>query len=243
MMLRVGDLGKRYGRNWVFRHLDLQVDEGQRVFIMGPSGCGKSTLIRCINRLTEPEEGSVIFRAKDILKMNHSQLLDIRRQIGFVSQDINLVGRLTVVDNVKLPLIMRGLPDATAREAALESLSRVRLEHVQHKRPSELSGGEKQRAGIARALVINPVLMLWDEPTAALDPILVGEVLQVMEELVRETRTTMVIVTHEVSFAGKVADIIAFMDKGEIVETGPPEKVLVNPVSVVGRKYKELLAA
>lgn len=240
-MLEITGLKKSYGHKRVLNGIDLKVAQGETVVIMGPSGCGKSTLIRCINRLTEPDEGFISLRNQVITEMSLNELLKIRRKIGFVFQSFNLIRRLNVLDNVTMPLRLQGVDLEAARRHAQIALAKVGLTHKLEDLPDELSGGEQQRVGIARALALEPEIMLWDEPTASLDPILVGEVIEVMEDLVREGKTTMVIVTHELFFARRAADRIVFMDKGKIVEVGRPEDVLEHPVSEIGRKYHNLL--
>lgn len=240
-MLQIEELTKSYGHKHALNGVNLHVNRGETVVIMGPSGCGKSTLIRCINRLTEPDGGRVFLGGSEITKLALAPLLEVRRRVGFVFQHFNLIRRLNALDNVTFALRLEGLPLAEANERGKSALSKVGLGHKLHDYPTELSGGEQQRVGIARALAMEPEIMLWDEPTASLDPILVGEVLEVMEELVREGQTTMVIVTHELFFAKRAADRIVFMDKGRVVEEGPPEKVLEEPVSEIGRKYRSLL--
>ena len=165
----------------------------------------------------------------------------MRKQIGFVFQHFNLIQRLTTVENVMLGLVMDGIPLEAARLQAMAALEKVGLTPVHDHCPCELSGGQQQRVGIARALVAEPPLMLWDEPTASLDPIIVREVLVIMEELSRHQKSAMLIVTHELAFALHAADRIVLMDSGQIVEEGPPGTVFTNPVSTVGQKYKELL--
>lgn len=240
-MLEIRGLRKSYGQLVALDGVDLTVSTGETVVIMGPSGCGKSTLIRCVNRLTEPDEGTILLHGKNVLNLGHKELQDLRRKVGFVFQQFNLIGRLTVLENVIFHLVLGGMDRQEASARGRRVLERVGLESTEDRRPHELSGGQQQRVGIARALVTNPEIMLWDEPTASLDPILVGEVLEVMEELVKTTATTMVIVTHEVSFARRVAQRIVFMDKGQIVEEGPPNEVLTNPRSEVARLYRKLL--
>jgi polar amino acid transport system ATP-binding protein len=165
----------------------------------------------------------------------------LRRRIGFVFQQFNLVRRLNVLENVAFALRIEGLPKEEAEAKAVQALSRVGLRERALNYPVELSGGEQQRVGIARALALEPPLMLWDEPTAALDPILVSEVIEIMEELVRSKSTTMLVVTHEVGFASRAADRIIFMDQGMIVEEGAPATVFTTPTSEIGEKYKKLL--
>lgn len=240
-MLEIKGLKKWYGRKRALNGINLKVARGETVVIMGPSGCGKSTLIRCINRLTEPDEGVINLQDQIITEMSLNELLRVRRKIGFVFQHFNLIRRLNILDNVAMPLRLHGVDLAEAERRAEVALGKVGLAHKLEDTPEELSGGEQQRVGIARALALEPEIMLWDEPTASLDPILVGEVIAVMEELVREGNTTMVIVTHELSFAKRAADRIVFMDKGRVVESGTPEDVLERPVSEIGQKYRTLL--
>lgn len=242
-MLQVYDLKKSYGKTVALNGVSLNVSQGEIVVIMGPSGCGKSTLIRCINRLTEPDTGEIFFEERSVTDMTHKELLEFRRRVGFVFQHFNLVKRLSVKDNVMLGLVLGGWPKAKAEQAALEALEKVGLGKYGNSRPEELSGGQQQRVGIARALALEPEIVLLDEPTASLDPILVGEVLDVMEDLVRSRKATMVIVTHEVAFAMKVADRIILMDHGKIVEEGIPAEVFAEPKSDIGQKYKRLLVA
>ncbi len=242
-MLEIKNLHKHYGKVAALDGVDLTVAKGETVVVMGPSGCGKSTLIRCVNRLTEPDRGSVTFAGRDVLRLNNGELQDLRRSVGFVFQQFNLINRLTVLENVMFHLVLGGMDREEAAARAEAALGKVGLSSTKGRRPDELSGGQQQRVGIARALVTNPQLMLWDEPTASLDPILVGEVLEVMEELVKTTGTTMVIVTHEVSFALRVADRVVFMDRGRIVEEGAPRKVLEEPRSEIARLYRKLLVS
>lgn len=240
-MLYLKELHKQYGKVVALESISLEVERGETVVIMGPSGCGKSTLIRCINRLTEPDRGEIILNGQSVLALSDSALQNLRRNVGFVFQQFHLIGRLNVLENVMFHLVLGGMERTTAADRALAALKKVGLDNAVSRYPHELSGGQQQRVGIARALVTNPELMLWDEPTASLDPILVGEVLDVMEELVRTTNTTMLIVTHEVSFALRVADRIVLMDHGRIVEEGAPDVVFADPESEIGRKYKRLL--
>lgn len=240
-MLRIQNLHKNFGSIAAVNGLNLEVRKGETVVLMGPSGCGKSTTIRTINRLIEPDSGSILFGSQNILELQADPLKDIRKRIGFVFQHFNLIGRLTAVENVMLGPVMGGMSREIAYDKAVTALSKVGLErHVDHK-PAELSGGQQQRVGIARAIVLEPELMLWDEPTASLDPILVREVLVVMEELAKGSSSTMLVVTHELSFALHAADRIVLMDKGKIVEEGLPSRVFVTPQSRIGQQYKELI--
>lgn len=240
-MLTIQNLAKRFGSIAAVDGLDLEVKKGETVVLMGPSGCGKSTTIRMINRLIEPDRGSILFGDTNILDLSQDKLKDIRKKIGFVFQHFNLIHRLTAVENVMLGLVMSGMPREQAYDKAVEALTKVGLERHKDHKPEEMSGGQQQRVGIARAIVFEPELMLWDEPTASLDPILVREVLVVMEDLAKFTESTMLVVTHELSFALHVASKIVLMDKGKIVEEGLPGKVFVTPQSRVGQQYKELI--
>ena len=242
-MLKIRGLRKQYGKHIAVDGVDLDVRRGETVVIMGPSGCGKSTMIRCVNRLTEPDAGEILVDGKSILSLDDQSLREFRRTVGFVFQPLNLIARLNVLDNVMFHLVLAGVPREQAEARARKALAKVGLESSEHKHPANLSGGEQQRVGIARALASNPQLMLWDEPTASLDPILIGEVLDVMEELVRTTNTTSIIVTHEVGFALKVADRIILMDKGKVVEEGSPRAIFADPQSEVGKKYQRLIAS
>ena len=240
-MLVIENLYKQFGSIIAINNFNLAVKTGETVVLMGPSGCGKSTTIRTINRLVEPNSGSVLLNNSNILAMEPDELREVRKRIGFVFQHFNLIGRLNALENVMLGLVMSGIDRETAQRKATDALVKVGLESHLHHVPAQLSGGQQQRVGIARALAYEPELMLWDEPTASLDPILVREVLVVMEELARYRANTMIVVTHELPFALRVADRIVLMEKGSIVEEGKPSQVFVNPVSNIGQKYKELI--
>ncbi|HHZ18999.1 MAG TPA: amino acid ABC transporter ATP-binding protein [Firmicutes bacterium] len=241
VLLQVNDLHKHYKKVYALKGVDLNVRRGETVVIMGPSGCGKSTLIRCINRLVEPDAGEIIFNGQELTGLGPEGMRAIRPHIGFVFQHFNLIKRLSALDNVGMGLRLQGKQQEEVEDRSLRALEQVGLKKKAHHFPHELSGGEQQRVGIARALAMEPLLMLWDEPTASLDPILVGEVLEVMEELVRNDKTTMIIVTHELHFARKAADRVVFMSGGTVAEEGRPETVFEQPRSEVGRKYKKLL--
>ena len=240
-MLAINNLTKKFGKIVAVDNLSLQVGRGETVVMMGPSGCGKSTTIRTINRLIEPDSGQIVFAGKDIIALSPEELRAVRKRIGFVFQHFNLISRLTALENVMLGLVMSGMPREFAQKKALTALTKVGLDSQKGQKPDELSGGQQQRVGIARALAFEPELMLWDEPTASLDPILVREVLVVMEELAKYRASTMLVVTHELPFALHVADRIVLMDNGRIVEQGIPSKVFVTPASSVGQRYKELI--
>jgi polar amino acid transport system ATP-binding protein len=240
-VLEIKNLTKKFGPVTAVNNLSLDVKKGETVVMMGPSGCGKSTTIRTINRLIEPDGGQIIFSGQDITKLLPDEMRKVRKRIGFVFQHFNLIGRLNAVENVMLGLVMDGIEREVAYDQAMAALAKVGLEAVGHHKPAELSGGQQQRVGIARALAFDPELMLWDEPTASLDPILVREVLVTMEELAKYRASTMLVVTHELPFALHVADRIVLMDKGKIVEEGLPHRVFVTPRSNVGQQYKDLI--
>lgn len=240
-VLRIVDLRKSFGKVIAVDGFSLEVPFGETVVITGPSGCGKSTVLRCINRLVEPDSGEIWLDNINILRLPYRELLGVRRRIGFVFQNSNLIRRLSVLDNVMLGPLLTGTPERLARRKATLALERVHLTgRVLMRRPQELSGGEQQRVAIARALAMEPEVILWDEPTAALDPILVSEVLDIMEELVRDSTATMIIVTHELGFALRVADRMVLMEAGKIKEEGVPEEILSHPKSEIGRRYARL---
>ncbi len=227
-LLRIEDLWKSYGDEEVLRGVDLDIDRGDVEVLVGPSGSGKSTLLRCVNRLTEVNSGHIYLGDVDICAAD-TDPNDIRQQIGMVFQDINLFAHLTARKNVMLGLRrVKGLDREAARKRADEELDRVGLGDQVDSYPAQLSGGQKQRVGIARALAMDPEVMLFDEPTSALDPELSNGVLEVMAQLVEEGMT-MLVVTHEMRFARGGATGITFLDKGQIVERGPPEKLFENP--------------
>ena len=226
--IAVSGLHKWFGDAHVLRGVDLQVAPGEKVCVLGPSGSGKSTLIRCINGLELFDDGRVELGGVD-LSGPRRQAEAARRTTGMVFQSFNLFPHLSVLDNCTLaPIHVAKLKKAEAETRAMALLERVRIADQAPKRPAELSGGQQQRAAIARALAMQPTLMLFDEPTSALDPEMVGEVLDVMSGLARDGMT-MVVVTHEMSFARRVADRVIFMDDGEIVEQGPPAEFFSAP--------------
>ena len=224
----VRDLHKSFGDLEVLRGIDLEVAEGEVVCIIGPSGSGKSTLLRCVNRLEEPTSGTVIIEGVDITDPETDIDL-VRVKIGMVFQQFNLFPHLDVKGNLTISqrkVLRRSEEEAT--EVALEMLDRVGLMDKVDEYPINLSGGQQQRVAIARALCMNPDMMLFDEVTSALDPELIGEVLEAMRDLAIDGMT-MLVVTHEMGFARNVADRVVFMDEGQIVEEGTPEHVLTNP--------------
>ena len=236
MLLEVRSLVKRFGDTEVLSNVDLSVSEGSVVCLVGSSGSGKSTLLRCINLLERPTEGAIEFDG-ELITESGKPAHKVRRHIGMVFQHFNLFPHLSVVRNVmEGPLAVLGWSKADARRVALEQLNKVGLGDKASERPSNLSGGQQQRVAIARALAMHPRLMLFDEPTSALDPELVGEVLNVMKALADEGMT-MVVVTHEMSFAARVADKVVMLDGGKIIEEETPEEFLRNPKTERGKAF------
>jgi general L-amino acid transport system ATP-binding protein len=224
----IDQVNKWYGPLHVLREVSLTVAQGERIVICGPSGSGKSTTIRCINRLEAHQKGRIIVDGTELTADTRS--LDIvRREVGMVFQSFNLFPHLTVLQNCTLaPIQVRKLKKAQAEELAMTYLQRVKIPEQASKYPGQLSGGQQQRVAIARALCMKPRIMLFDEPTSALDPEMIKEVLDTMVDLAG-TGMTMVCVTHEMSFARKVADRVVFMDRGEIVESGAPGQIFEDP--------------
>ncbi|MGI9395531.1 MAG: amino acid ABC transporter ATP-binding protein [Boseongicola sp.] len=229
-------VNKWFGDFHVLQDINLRVGQGERVVVCGPSGSGKSTVVRCINRLEIHQEGTI--RVDGIeLTNDPSSVSAIRSEVGMVFQQFNLFPHLTVLQNLSLgPMKARGLSKDDAEERARVYLERVRIPEQADKRPAQLSGGQQQRVAIARSLCMEPKVLLFDEPTSALDPEMISEVLDVMVELA-EDGMTMVVVTHEMGFARKVADQMVFMDAGEIVETGPPAQFFEAPKSRRCQKF------
>ena len=224
---------KWFGEFHVLKGVDLRVERGERVVICGPSGSGKSTVVRCINRLERHEKGRILIDGAEVTGDGSS----LRGEVGMVFQQFNLFPHLTVMQNLTLgPMKARGLSRAEAEARAMRYLERVRIPEQATKRPGQLSGGQQQRVAIARSLCMEPKIMLFDEPTSALDPEMIAEVLDVMVSLAEEGMT-MVVVTHEMGFARKVADKMVFMDGGEIVESGPPDEFFAAPKSVRCRDF------
>ncbi|HKU94902.1 MAG TPA: amino acid ABC transporter ATP-binding protein [Vineibacter sp.] len=231
-VIQLDQVNKWYGQFHVLTDINLQVKQGEKIVICGPSGSGKSTLIRCINRLEEHQAGSIVVSVdgKPIELSNDVKNVEaIRKEVGMVFQSFNLFPHLTILDNLTLaPIWVKKMPKKEAEDIAMSLLKRVRIPEQALKYPGQLSGGQQQRVAIARALCMRPQIMLFDEPTSALDPEMVKEVLDVMVELAKEGMT-MLVVTHEMGFARSVADRVIFMDRGEIVEEGPPKEFFANP--------------
>lgn len=218
------------------RDVSLDIYKGDIYGIIGMSGAGKSTLVRCLNFLERPTAGTVTVNGKDLAKLSEKELREARKDIGMIFQHFNLLMQRSVIDNVCFPLEIAGMSRAQARKKAMEYLEIVGLAEKAKAYPVQLSGGQKQRVAIVRALIMKPEIMLFDEVTAALDPEMVREVLDVMLELAK-SGSTMMIVTHEMQFARAVADKIVFLDGGEIVETGAPEEFFNRPKTERARRF------
>ncbi|CUH93699.1 amino acid ABC transporter ATP-binding protein [Herbinix luporum] len=227
-MIVTKNLKKAFGNHMVLKGIDETIHKGEKVVIIGPSGSGKSTFLRCLNLLEEPTEGEVWFEGKKINDKNIN-INQIRQKMGMVFQQFNLFPHLTVLENITLAPVKLGIMSKDeAKDKAIELLKKIGLTQKADSYPNQLSGGQKQRIAIIRALAMNPSVMLFDEPTSALDPEMVGEVLDLMVSLAEEGMT-MVVVTHEMSFAKKVATRVLFMDEGEIVEQNSPDELFANP--------------
>ena len=229
-IISMRNVSKFFGEFQALKDVSLDVVAGERVVVCGPSGSGKSTLIRCINRLEVHEVGEIVVDGTTLAGAPTGQD-KFRGSVGMVFQQFNLFPHLTVIDNLCLgPRRVLGLSDVEARTRAMLHLERVQIRDQANKFPRQLSGGQQQRVAIARSLCMEPRILLFDEPTSALDPEMISEVLDVMTELA-STGITMIVVTHEMGFARRVADRMVFMDKGEIVEIGAPEDVFTAPKS------------
>lgn len=227
-LIEIDHLKKNYGSREILKDIHFDIYKNQVVSIIGSSGSGKSTLLRCINLLEEPTDGKIFYDNKDILHDDYD-LNKYRSKVGMVFQQFNLFNNLTVLENCTMPqikVLKREKEEAT--RIAKEYLKKVGMDKFINARPKQLSGGQKQRVAIARALSMDPEVLLFDEPTSALDPEMVGEVLKVMKELAKEG-LTMIVVTHEMSFAKDVSDRVVFMDKGIIIEDEKPEILFNNP--------------
>ena len=228
LMITIKSMHKWFGDFHVLKNINLEVKRGAKIVICGPSGSGKSTLIRCINRLEEHQQGSIVVDGTE-LTSDLKNIEIVRSEVGMVFQHFNLFPHLTALENCTLaPIWVRKTPKSEAEESAMEYLKRVKIPEQAHKYPGQLSGGQQQRVAIARSLCMNPRIMLFDEPTSALDPEMIKEVLEVMTELA-ESGMTMLVVTHEMGFATAVADSVIFMDEGEIIESNDPHNFFKNP--------------
>jgi general L-amino acid transport system ATP-binding protein len=229
-IIELKNVNKWFDKFQVLKEINLEVKPKEKIVVCGPSGSGKSTLIRCINRLEEHQEGSIVVDGNEISE-NTKNIENIRAEVGMVFQQFNLFPHLSILDNCSLaPIWVKKLPKKQAEELAMENLKRVQIEDQAEKFPGQLSGGQQQRAAIARALCMEPKIMLFDEPTSALDPEMIKEVLDVMVDLAKGGMT-MIVVTHEMGFAKEVADNMIFMDEGRIVERAKTNDFFENPKS------------
>lgn len=238
-LLQVRELTKKFGDNTILDGIDLDVKQGEVVVLVGPSGCGKSTLLRCINGL-EPIQGGEILLDGQKIEKGSKELTKIRQKIGMVFQSYDLFPHLKVIDNITLaPLKVQKRGKEEAEKEARELLARVGLEDKADSYPRELSGGQKQRVAIVRALIMHPEVMLFDEVTAALDPEMVREVLDVILQLARQGRT-MMIVTHEMAFARAIADRVLFLEGGHIQEDSDPDTFFTNPKTERAKQFLQM---
>lgn len=241
-MLKLTNVHKSFDKTEVLKGISLNVEKGSVTAIIGPSGAGKTTLLRCMNFLEKADSGDLEFDDihVDLEKVSKKTMLEIRRKTAFVFQNYNLFANMTALENVMEGLVTaRKVPKSVAKDKALKALEKVGLRDKADFYPSSLSGGQQQRVGIARAIAVNPEVILFDEPTSALDPELTDEVLSVIKQLASEG-TTMVIVTHEMSFARDTADNVIFMEKGVIVEQGEATDIFTNPKNERTRQFLKI---
>ena len=231
MSIVVRKLEKSFENQKVLRGIDLEIQDGETVVLIGSSGSGKSTFLRCLNLLNAPDKGQIFIDGQEITKPK-TNLNKLRTKVGMVFQSFNLFENLNIIENIKLaPRKVLHLSNKQAEKEAIELLKRVGLANKAYDYPKNLSGGQKQRVAIARALAMHPEVILFDEPTSALDPEMVGEVLEVIKDLAKDHSRTMVIVTHEMSFAREVGTRLIFLDKGKIIEDGEPRKIMDHPTT------------
>ena len=231
MSIVVRKLEKSFENQKVLRGIDLEIQDGETVVLIGSSGSGKSTFLRCLNLLNTPDKGQIFIDGQEITNPK-TNLNKLRAKVGMVFQSFNLFENLNIIENIKLaPKKVLHISNKQAEKEAMELLKRVGLGNKAYDYPKNLSGGQKQRVAIARALAMHPEVILFDEPTSALDPEMVGEVLEVIKDLAKDHSRTMVIVTHEMSFAREVGTRLIFLDKGKIIEDGEPHQVMDHPTT------------
>ena len=231
MSIIVKKLEKSFENQKVLRGIDLEIQDGEAVVLVGSSGSGKSTFLRCLNLLNVPDKGQIFIDGQEITNPK-TNLNKLRAKVGMVFQSFNLFENLNIIENIKLaPRKVLHISNKQAEKEAMELLKRVGLGNKAYDYPKNLSGGQKQRVAIARALAMHPEVILFDEPTSALDPEMVGEVLEVIKDLAKDHSRTMVIVTHEMSFAREVGTRLIFLDKGKIIEDGEPHQVMDHPTT------------
>lgn len=231
MSIVVKKLEKSFENQKVLRGIDLEIQDGETVVLIGSSGSGKSTFLRCLNLLNVPDKGQIFIDGQEITNPK-TNLNKLRAKVGMVFQSFNLFENLNIIENIKLaPKKVLHISNKQAEKEAMELLKRVGLANKAYDYPKNLSGGQKQRVAIARALAMHPEVILFDEPTSALDPEMVGEVLEVIKDLAKDHSRTMVIVTHEMSFAREVGTRLIFLDKGKIIEDGEPHQIMDHPTT------------
>ena len=241
-VLRIENLTKRYGKKEVLAGASLSVNRGDLKILIGPSGAGKSTLLQCINFLIRPDAGRIWLEGEEVCAARNRDLCRYRQKVGMIFQDFNLFDHLNALENVRIGLVrVKGLGSREAGERAVKELTRVGLKDHLEKYPAQLSGGQKQRVSIARALAMDPKVMLLDEPTSALDPELIGEVHAVIREM-GQSGMTMIMATHQIGFARSLASEIVFMEAGRIVEQGPPDKILGHAENARTREFCSKIA-
>jgi len=229
-IIQIKEMNKWFGDFQVLKNINLDVEKNKKIVVCGPSGSGKSTLIRCINRLEEHQEGSIVVDGTELTEETKN-IEQIRAEVGMVFQQFNLFPHLSILDNCTLaPIWVKKMPKKDAEALALKHLEKVQIADQAYKYPGQLSGGQQQRCAIARALCMGPKIMLFDEPTSALDPEMIKEVLDAMVNLAK-AGMTMIVVTHEMGFAKEVADEVIFMDEGMIVEQAETKEFFANPKS------------
>ena len=229
-IIQIKEMNKWFGDFQVLKDINLDVEKNKKIVVCGPSGSGKSTLIRCINRLEEHQQGSIIVDGTE-LSENTKNIEQVRAEVGMVFQQFNLFPHLSIIDNCSLaPIWVKKMPKKDAEDLAMKHLEKVQIADQAYKFPGQLSGGQQQRCAIARALCMEPKIMLFDEPTSALDPEMIKEVLDAMVNLAK-AGMTMIVVTHEMGFAKEVADEVIFMDEGMIVEKAATNEFFANPKS------------
>ena len=229
-IIQITEMNKWFGDFQVLKNINLEVEKNKKIVVCGPSGSGKSTLIRCINRLEEHQQGSIIVDGNELTE-DTKNIEQIRAEVGMVFQQFNLFPHLSILDNCTLaPVWVKKMPKKDAEDLAMKHLEKVQIADQAYKFPGQLSGGQQQRCAIARALCMEPKIMLFDEPTSALDPEMIKEVLDAMVNLAK-AGMTMIVVTHEMGFAKEVADEVIFMDEGMIVEKAATNEFFANPKS------------
>lgn len=239
-MINIENLHKSFGDLYVLRGIDFKAEKGEVIVIIGPSGMGKSTFLRCINCIEQPDKGIIGIDdvSLDIEKCKEKDIKSLRKKTSMVFQNYNLFKNKTVLENVMIPMVsVQKMDKNTAKEKAMEYIMQVDLSDKVNEYPSRLSGGQQQRVGIARAMAVNPNVILFDEPTSSLDPELVTGILDIIRKLAKEHNRTLIIVTHEMRFALDVADRVIFMDQGKIIEEGSPKELFSNPKNIRTKQF------